>query len=379
MLRRIKASLILLAVIFTTSPLNSATIIAEKINESLTIISITGPIEDGDGQTFMHLAITTRNAIVKLNSPGGLVDDGIIIAEQIFSSSFDTYVSSEAQCFSICGIVWLSGAQRYLDENGRVGFHGAYVENEQGSYSVSGPGNAKIGAFLGKVELSQTAITFVTNAKPDELSFVGFVEAAILGLEPKSLRQDLFNERQDFIDPIEAIKIAASITLYGTACLEMFQAPPSDFEQYYGAFLGFAQEILGAQEAGQELDLALINISKSIREEGQIISCIEAEKIIRAAKISTGIYGPSFNCAEHTSDVHQALCGSPNLWASDIVMNSIYWNVRQNLSPIRDTAAFLDRQRQWTLMRDGCSSSVVCLNDLYYFRLREISKLIEAQ
>jgi hypothetical protein len=373
------ASLMLLAMILTTAPVTAATITTEKINDDLTVISITGPIEAGNGREFMFLAITTRNAIVNLNSAGGLVDEGLIIAEQIFSSGYDTYVSNASECFSMCGIIWLSGAKRYLEEIARVGFHGAYIDIQQGAYLVSGPGNARIGAFLGKVELSQTAITFVTNAKPDELSFVGFGEATILGFEPQLPEQDFFNERQDFIDPIKAIKIAASITLYDTACLEIFQAPQGNLEQYYGAFLGFAQEILGAEEVGKELDLALINISKSIREEGQIISCIEAEKIIRTAKIATGINGPSFNCAEHTSDVHQALCGSPNLWASDIVMNSIYWNVRQNLSPIRDTAAFFDRQRQWTLMRDGCSNNVVCLEDMYHFRLKEISKLIAAQ
>ena len=375
---RIIVSLMLLAIL-TTSPATSATITTEKINEDLTVISITGPIEDGDGRTFMFLAITTRNAIVNLNSPGGLVDDGLMIAEQIFSSSFDTYVSNTSECLSMCGIVWLSGARRYLAENGKIGFHAAYIENERGSYSISGPGNARIGAFLGKINLSKTAITFVTNAKPDELYFVGFPEAAILGLEPQPLNQDFFNDHQEFINPIEAIKIAANITLYNTGCLELFQATPNNPERYYGALIGFAEEILGVQAAGEELDLALINISKSIGEEGRIISCIEAEKIIRAANISTGIYGPSFNCGEHTSTVYQALCGYPNLWASDIVMNSIYWNVRQNRSPVKDGKAFIARQRQWTLMRDGCSSSVVCLEDVYYFRLREISKLSAAQ
>jgi len=366
----------MLFAILTTSPAISAIISTEGINENLTVISITGPIEDGDGRKFMLLDISTRNAIVNLNSPGGLVDEGLIIAEQIASSGFDTYVSDTSECLSMCGIVWLSGAQRYLAQNGTVGFHGAYLENEHGSYSVSGPGNARIGAFLGKIELSQTAITFVTNAKPDELSFVGFEDAEILGLEPQSLDEDFLNKRQEVINPIEALKIAANIAYYDTGCLNLFQTPPSDLKQYYNAFVGFAEAILGVQGAGKELDLALINISQSIREEGEIISCIEAEKVIRGANISTGIYGPSFNCAEHVSDVHQTLCRSPNLWAADIVMNSMYWNVRQNRSLIRDTKAFIARQRQWTLMRDGCSTSVSCLEDVYYFRLREISKMI---
>jgi hypothetical protein len=378
MLDRLTAILILLSIL-TISPANSATITTEKINEDLTVISINGPIEDGDGRTFMLLSITTRHAIVNLNSPGGLVDDGLIIAEQIFSSGFETYVSNTSECLSMCGIVWLSGSQRYLAENGRVGFHGAYFENEQGSYSVSGPGNARIGAFLGKIKLSQTAITFITSAKPDELSFVGFEEAKFLGLDPHSLAQDFLNESQELISPIEAVKIAANIVFYDAGCLDLFQAPPTDLDRYYGAFVSFAEKMLGAQEAGNEFDLALISFSQTIREEGQIMTCIEAEKIIRSANIPTGVLGPSFDCAEYTSVVHQTLCGSPSLWASDIVMNSIYWNVRQDLSPIKDTKAFIARQRQWTLMRDGCSSNVVCLEDVYYFRLREISKLISVQ
>ena len=43
----------MLLAILTTSPATSATITTEKINEDLTVISITGPIEDGDGRTFL--------------------------------------------------------------------------------------------------------------------------------------------------------------------------------------------------------------------------------------------------------------------------------------------------------------------------------------
>ena len=378
MLSRLIAFLTLL-VMLTALPVNSATITTTKVHEDLTVISITGPLEAGDGRTFMLLPITTRHAIVNLNSPGGLVDDGLIIAEQIFSSGFDTYVSNTSECLSMCGIVWLSGGQRYLSEDGRVGFHGAYVENERGSYSVSGPGNARIGAFLGKIKLSQTAITFITNAKPDELSFVGFEDAKFLGLDPHSLTQDFIKERRELISPLEAIIIAANIAFFDAGCRDLFQAPLSDLDRYYQAFLSLSEKTLGVQETGNELDLAFINLSQSNRKEGRIITCIEAEKVIRSANVSTGISGPSFTCAEYNSEVHQALCGSPNLWASDIIMNSIYWNVRQNLSSVKDPKAFIARQRQWTLMRDGCSSNVVCLEDVYYFRLREISKLFASQ
>lgn len=353
----------------------SANISVMQTNNDFTIISISGAIEDGDGRNFMDLSSAFENVVVSLNSPGGLVDEGLLIAEQIYSSRFHTYVADTSDCFSMCGIIWLAGERRYFDEDSFVGFHGAYTESEQGIYSVSGPGNAKLGAFLGKIEISNTALSYITNAKPSEFAFVNFNDAISLGFKPQPL-SGLFldNGFLDQVDPVFSVKISSYISLYTTACIDLLKQPPISLEAFYNFHFVRASEVLGASVANYEFNLALIAISELIKEKGQVLACVEAEKFIRNGNIPIGIYGPSFDCSVYTSGVHAAICSTSDLWAPDIIMNSIYWNVRDNNELVADAEAFFVRQRQWLLMRDGCGIDVVCIGELYAFRLREITR-----
>jgi hypothetical protein len=367
-------TLLFLSLLFFEPRAYAADMTIEVVSDGIVVISLNGPIEEGDAQKFMLIASEADNAIVNLNSPGGLVNDGLLIAEQIYSRNFDTYVSSAAQCVSMCGIIWLAGARRYLDNEGRIGFHGAYVESDQGMYSVSGPGNAKIGAFLGKLDISHSAISFITNSQPNEFSYVDFQAANLLGFSPQSIYLNSAGAETKPIDPVSFVKIAAHIALYQNSCVSMFRSAPGNLENYFNFFSSVANEVLGGSVANYEFNRTLINISKIIEEQGQVISCIEAERVMRMADVPTGVYGPSFSCAEYTSDAHQALCRTPSLWASDIIMNSMYWNVRENSSLVDDAPSFFERQQQWVFMRDGCSSDIRCLEDIYAFRLREISR-----
>lgn len=75
------------------------------------------------------LAANPGVQMVVLNSPGGHVGVGKWLHDLVKARGFDTYV--QEQCASACILVFLGGANRYLEQGARLGFHG--VSGEAGT------------------------------------------------------------------------------------------------------------------------------------------------------------------------------------------------------------------------------------------------------
>jgi hypothetical protein len=111
------------------------------------LISLRGPIERGDGDKFSNLASGLPRASVILRSPGRLLKEALQIGATIRMSGFSTMVAADQECFSACGLIWVSGVRRYMSDSSLIGFHAAYRE-ENGEYRESGVANAEIGSYL---------------------------------------------------------------------------------------------------------------------------------------------------------------------------------------------------------------------------------------
>src|SRR5215831_12666127 len=64
--------------------------------------------------------------LITLNSDGGLLSEGLAIAETITTKRFPTRVLSGNTCASVCGLIWLAGVLRNADLRARIGFHAIY-------------------------------------------------------------------------------------------------------------------------------------------------------------------------------------------------------------------------------------------------------------
>jgi len=141
-------------------------------------ISITGKIVTGDADKFERLANSFQGmAIVGLESPGGIVVEGLIMGELIHKKGFATGVPDNATCASTCGLIWIAGSRRFLSTTSRVGFHAASIDGE-----VTSTGNALIGAYLTRMDLSYAAVTYLTNASPDSMAWLHPDEARKVGI-----------------------------------------------------------------------------------------------------------------------------------------------------------------------------------------------------
>jgi hypothetical protein len=125
----------------------------EAVFRARPLVRISGAIEQGDEITVVsflndlrerisrehdHTADPLRPAapIVSLDSPGGNLDAAIAIADYLRSTNIGTIVEADAECYSACAIIFMSGRsyyqqfgfvfsgrERYLEIPGRVGFH----------------------------------------------------------------------------------------------------------------------------------------------------------------------------------------------------------------------------------------------------------------
>jgi hypothetical protein len=145
------------------------------------IITITGTLKDGDGESFAEKISGLTRGVVLLASPGGNLFAGLRIGKLIHLKKFSTAVPDGPGCASACAIAWLGGVIRYMGQTARVGFHAAY-RMDNGRATETGAGNALVGAYLNELGLSDAAIVYVTAAPPNDIAWLSIDAARQLGI-----------------------------------------------------------------------------------------------------------------------------------------------------------------------------------------------------
>jgi hypothetical protein len=116
-----------------------------NLDEAVDIV-IYGELTEGDAQAFRALIDSslrdgTRIHRVRLNSPGGLVDEALAIGDIVRTLKLDTVAPTkmvwEGMCESACFYIWAAGIDRYGDD---IGIHRPYFDPKL--FARLSPGNA---------------------------------------------------------------------------------------------------------------------------------------------------------------------------------------------------------------------------------------------
>ncbi len=166
----------------TSSVTLQAAQITADTSDEVAIITLTGPLQASDGQQFLSTAVNIRKAIVLFASPGGSLDAGLQIGKTIRMRGFVTAVPDGVMCASACALAWLGGSLRYMGRDAAIGFHAAY-RSSYGITEESGVGNARVGAYLDSIGLSEQAVMFATEAHPDDMRWLKLEDARHLGID----------------------------------------------------------------------------------------------------------------------------------------------------------------------------------------------------
>src|SRR5579871_1720423 len=150
---------------------------AAEITVDRTAITLSGLIGPDDAEAFQIKAKSfPGKATAILNGPGGNLLAAFAIGEFIRLRGWSTYVSGE--CDSACALIWLGGVQRLMTPQAKIGFHAASVNGEE-----TGVGNVALGAYLKRIGLSHDAVTYATQAGPDNITYLMPREAKRVGIE----------------------------------------------------------------------------------------------------------------------------------------------------------------------------------------------------
>ncbi|MDB4596492.1 hypothetical protein OAH82_02695 [Amylibacter sp.] len=90
-------------------------------NELAGVLFLKGSIEKGMYKDFRQAIADNNIHTLVLESPGGIVLEGVLIAETVFDRKIKTYIRKDQYCASACSFIFLSGKTRY--SLGKLGVH----------------------------------------------------------------------------------------------------------------------------------------------------------------------------------------------------------------------------------------------------------------
>lgn len=373
------ARLILIGAIFVAlaSGLENATaaeISVHKIpTENFDFVSVRGEITAGDGDRFFEAVNSLERATVILESPGGLLREALQMGAEIRIRNFATMVLPDAECYSACGLIWVSGARRYMSPTSEIGFHAAFSA-ENGEYRESGVANAEIGSFLTHLGLRIEAIRFFTIAGPNEFLLLTPERARALGIDV--YEQNGVEVTTPDQNPVVDVYVDRFVTFVflQSRCIVFFQPRSSVLESGSRTAFEKGNELVDGEQWVNLMTQRLDRLKQDINSKGALLNCIDVEAGLRGQGLSTGIDGPSFSCAEAASSTERAICADENLWAKDLALSSIYFYIRKDSDVVTRTR-LLAIQREWLGIRNICGESTNCLNEAYDQRLRDLREI----
>ncbi len=111
---------------------------------------ILGAIEPGDYFDFRRIVRRNNIETVVLDSPGGVVDEGLQIAAMIHDQGLSTFIPENALCASACAFLYFAGKERVAE--GALGVHQFYSGDDEGSVSSTQFTVSEIVGFLNEFD-----------------------------------------------------------------------------------------------------------------------------------------------------------------------------------------------------------------------------------
>ena len=65
-----------------------------------------------------------------LHSPGGVLDEGVLIGLYLHENNWDTDADKYMRCYSTCGFIYAAGTQKRIQNGAEIGFHRPYIPSK---------------------------------------------------------------------------------------------------------------------------------------------------------------------------------------------------------------------------------------------------------
>lgn len=117
--------------------------------------------------------------VLLLNSPGGYVDDALVVAHKVRERGMSTLVAKGMGCYSACSYIFFAGENREVE--GELGVH--QISAEVADLVLAQTTLADVLAALNEFNVTQSIITVMLRTPPEEMYIFSADEVAQLGIE----------------------------------------------------------------------------------------------------------------------------------------------------------------------------------------------------
>jgi hypothetical protein len=142
-----------------------------------------GEVLSGDGEAFLKiLEDNPQISYLVINSNGGTVSDGMLIATAVHKSQLVTFVPRDGSCYSMCSVIFLSGYKQVLTINQHLGFHPSYIEWSDGTIEVDPQTSAQISWWFGKMGVPLKIVWEMMGTDPENMVTYTGLELNSMGM-----------------------------------------------------------------------------------------------------------------------------------------------------------------------------------------------------
>lgn len=207
---------LILAMLVLVSPLTALGIDLEFIGASDAsrpgVIRISGEIKKGDHKILLRIltpgspaAFVGYTGVYELDSPGGSIEEAMLMADVL--KDIYPIVSVKGICASSCVLLYLAGAIRSVDVQGRVGVHRPYFDKQ---YFASLPASKaqkeygeledKFRAYLVMQGLPQSIIEKLMATSSKNIYWLNDQELGLIGWAPPYFDELIFAKCAPYIE-----------------------------------------------------------------------------------------------------------------------------------------------------------------------------------
>jgi hypothetical protein len=152
---------------------------AREARES-TVLMVSGVIGPGAHRRFQAALYRANPTLVVLDSPGGVLGEAIMIAEEIRRRGLSTLVTANRSCASACAIVFLSGRVKYMGDGAAIGLHSASFADGR-----TDPEATEImAAYLRQLGVPQSTLIRMARTAPSDIRWLTRTEQQAIGIRP---------------------------------------------------------------------------------------------------------------------------------------------------------------------------------------------------
>ena len=191
----------LTALAISATAANAATFGEFKFDNGSYAVVLEGDFTPGTARAFtskieeMYSAKKTVQGVF-LNSQGGLITEGVMVANAIGNYNLQTYVLPNEYCASACFLAFAAGDQKLADANARIGVHSAKNgKGEVNKYSIDATRTmSRVAAKLG---VSPDIVDRIQNTPPDQISWLSNDDLKMMGVTVEDFAAQVTAENKD--------------------------------------------------------------------------------------------------------------------------------------------------------------------------------------